>query len=522
MLSLNDGRKELYQWDTGRTASVSIDCDIIHFSNLTYGEALAVQVKNSEVEIPNQLLTSGSPVHCWAFVLDENGSYTKQEQTIDVIKRGKPSDYVYTQTEVITIQAAVENALEKAKESGDFKGDKGDKGEKGEKGDKGDTGEKGATGPKGDKGDAGATGPQGIQGIQGNKGEKGDTGEKGDPGVTPNIKVAKGANIASVGTPTVSASTSGTTTTFTFDYLKGAKGDPGDAGQDYVLTDADKAEIAEEAAKLVTPGTGGGGTSIDVTAEVGQTIVVKEVDANGKPTAWESADYQERTHWKSYDVVEIIPFTTITPEFNSSFQLNVAMTNPFELTEGDVYTVFFDGNGHNCTAKAGSDPMPFIGIGNLAFVGGEDTGEPFLVINVPNAFSGVICADVNSHTINVYGQEWNYHKIPEEYVPRFDYIVRFLYNPTTDGWSVDKEWDDIVAAIKADKNVTGKVTNYGTMGDDPYTQILNFVLASAQILGEGSTGDSMIMFLPVGMQAFSYIIRNGETGEVSVQVNIDY
>lgn len=35
----------------------------------------------------------------------------------------------------------------------------------------------------------------------------------------------------------------------------------------------------------------GGGTSIDVTAEVGQTIVVKEVDANGKPTKWESADY---------------------------------------------------------------------------------------------------------------------------------------------------------------------------------------------------------------------------------------
>ena len=155
-------------------------------------------------------------------------------------------------------------------------------------------------------------------------------------------------------------------------------------------------------------------------------------------------------------------------------------------------------------------------------MGGEDTGEPFLVINVPNAFSGVICADVNSHTVNVYGQEWNYHKIPEEYVPRFDYIVRFLYNPTTDGWSVDKEWDDIVAAIKADKNVIGRVTSYGTSGDESYTAIVNFVLGSAQILGEGSTGDSMITFLPVGMGALSYIIRDGETGEVTVMVNIDY
>ena len=196
MIILNDGRKQLYQWDTGRIASVSIDCDIIHFSNLTYGEALAVQVKNSEVEIPNQLLTSGSPVHCWAFVLDENGSYTKQEQTIDVIKRGKPSDYVYTQTEIITIQAAVENALEKAKESGDFKGDKGDKGEKGEKGDKGDTGVTGATGPqgeqgpKGDTGDTGPTGAQGSQGeqgprgLQGEQGPKGDKGDKGDTGAS--------------------------------------------------------------------------------------------------------------------------------------------------------------------------------------------------------------------------------------------------------------------------------------------------------------------------------------------------
>lgn len=190
MLTLNDGRKELYQWDTGRTASVSIDCDIVHFSNLTYGEALAVQVKNGEVEIPNQLLANGSPVHCWAFILDENGAYTKQEQTIDVIKRGKPSDYVYTQTEVITIQAAVENALEKAKESGDFKGDKGDKGEKGEKGEQGERGlqgiqgERGADGAKGDKGEKGDRGEQGIQGVQGIKGDKGDKGEKGDKGDT--------------------------------------------------------------------------------------------------------------------------------------------------------------------------------------------------------------------------------------------------------------------------------------------------------------------------------------------------
>lgn len=52
--------------------------------------------------------------------------------------------------------------------------------------------------------------------------ESGDfKGDKGDPGYTPQKGV---------------------------DYFDGAKGDPGD---DYILTEADKTEIAEEAAALV-------------------------------------------------------------------------------------------------------------------------------------------------------------------------------------------------------------------------------------------------------------------------------
>ena len=91
------------------------------------------------------------------------------------------------------------------------KGDKGDKGDPGEKGDKGDTGETGARGEKGEKGDRGEkgekgdkgdTGEQGIQGVQGVKGDKGDKGDDG------------------------------------------AKGDKGDKGDSYVLTQADKEEIA--------------------------------------------------------------------------------------------------------------------------------------------------------------------------------------------------------------------------------------------------------------------------------------
>ena len=86
---------------------------------------------------------------------------------------------------------------------------------KGAKGDKGDPGEPGAQGAKGDKGDKGEQGEPGAQGPKGDKGDKGDTGaqgakgDKGDPGEP------------------------------------GAKGDKGDPGDDYVLTDADKSEIAD-------------------------------------------------------------------------------------------------------------------------------------------------------------------------------------------------------------------------------------------------------------------------------------
>lgn len=87
-------------------------------------------------------------------------------------------------------------------------------GETGPQGEKGDQGIQGIQGPKGDKGDTGETGPQGVQGIQGIQGPKGDTGAigpQGEMGVTG---------------------------------PQGPKGDKGDPGDDYVLTEQDKQEIA--------------------------------------------------------------------------------------------------------------------------------------------------------------------------------------------------------------------------------------------------------------------------------------
>ena len=102
MIKLADGRGSLYQWDTGR--QVECDAEQVHFSNHHYGTSIDVDVKDGKATIPNQLLTSATPIKAWAWVTDINGEYTKEEQIFIVAKRNKPSDYVYTPTEIKTWQ----------------------------------------------------------------------------------------------------------------------------------------------------------------------------------------------------------------------------------------------------------------------------------------------------------------------------------------------------------------------------------------------------------------------------------
>ena len=108
-------------------------------------------------------------------------------------------------------------------------GPKGDKGEKGDKGDKGDTGpqgEIGPAGPKGEKGDKGNTGDTGPQGPRGETGPKGETGETGPVGpMGPQGDRGPKGDTGETGP-------------------QGLKGDKGDPGDDYILTQQDKEDIA--------------------------------------------------------------------------------------------------------------------------------------------------------------------------------------------------------------------------------------------------------------------------------------
>ena len=109
-------------------------------------------------------------------------------------------------------------------ESGALKGEKGDPGETGPMGPAGPQGEQGPIGPMGPQGPAG---PQGIQGLQGIQGEKGNTGATGPEG------------------PMGPQGPQG---------IQGETGPQGPAGADYILTENDKTEIANQVYAMFTNG----------------------------------------------------------------------------------------------------------------------------------------------------------------------------------------------------------------------------------------------------------------------------
>ena len=152
---------------------------------------------------------------------------------------------------------------------------------------------------KGGKGDTGATGPQGAPGKDGSPGKDGADGAPGQDGFSPSASVAETGTGAKI---TITDKT-GTTTAEIKNGKDGAPGEKGDTGatgpqgapgKDYTLTDADKTEIAAEAAAAIA------GTSVPApaSAAVGQIVKVKAVDAAGKITQTEAVNLPTGMRWQ--------------------------------------------------------------------------------------------------------------------------------------------------------------------------------------------------------------------------------
>ena len=120
MFRIADGRKSFYQWDVNRQIIVE-DYSIqeVHFCNKTDDCSLVVEVYADSLDcelkadVPNILLQNDFPIRVYAYCGD---GYTKIEETFKVITRTKPSDYIYTETEVKTVEA-VEKRMTELEES---------------------------------------------------------------------------------------------------------------------------------------------------------------------------------------------------------------------------------------------------------------------------------------------------------------------------------------------------------------------------------------------------------------------
>ena len=109
MFKIYDGRQHFYQWDLDRKLIVD-DAEIteVHFCNRTDDCSLVCETYTEDgltlVNVPNILLQEDWRINVYAY----DKSYTKFSKQFDVMRRSKPADYVYTETETLNYNSLLE------------------------------------------------------------------------------------------------------------------------------------------------------------------------------------------------------------------------------------------------------------------------------------------------------------------------------------------------------------------------------------------------------------------------------
>ena len=106
MFYIEDGRDKFYQWDLDRRLVIEDETVTeVHFTNRATNDAYVcktyVEDGKTLVNVPNILLQTNWRIQAYAY----DGSHTKHDKCYEVVNRSKPTDYVYTETEVLTWEA---------------------------------------------------------------------------------------------------------------------------------------------------------------------------------------------------------------------------------------------------------------------------------------------------------------------------------------------------------------------------------------------------------------------------------
>lgn len=136
------------------------------------------------------------------------------------------------------------------------------------------------------------------------------------------------------------------------------------------------------------------------------------------PPDWQAAEGEpghilNRTHWR--DVTETVLFEQTITVANNQFIDPSGVSIP--LNAGETYTVVWDGVSYKTVAKdMVYNGFDAVAVGNGAFAGEGDTGEPFLILTLEGVGYGVVCLTNGEHAFAISGNEYTYHTIPPEYL----------------------------------------------------------------------------------------------------------
>lgn len=95
-IKLSNGKDHVYQWDADITISVPADVTEVHFRYWPTNKP--VTVKDGRVEIPPELMWTTDTIRLWTYKPD----HTLDEAKIEVHARPRPDGYAYTPTEIKT------------------------------------------------------------------------------------------------------------------------------------------------------------------------------------------------------------------------------------------------------------------------------------------------------------------------------------------------------------------------------------------------------------------------------------
>ena len=114
MFRIADGRDFMYQWDLDRQVVVDDPSIVeVHFCNRTEDVSLVVEVVDGLANVPNILLQSSFDMRVFGY----DGKATRHDAVFKVKAKTKPSDYVYTETEIKSYEY-LENKIREIEEQG--------------------------------------------------------------------------------------------------------------------------------------------------------------------------------------------------------------------------------------------------------------------------------------------------------------------------------------------------------------------------------------------------------------------